>query len=27
MERGLSMELVRVTETAALASTRWVGRG
>ncbi|QKS72780.1 class II fructose-bisphosphatase [Paenalkalicoccus suaedae] len=27
MERGLSMELVRVTEAAALASARWMGRG
>ena len=27
MERSLSMELVRVTELAALSSARWVGRG
>jgi fructose-1,6-bisphosphatase II len=27
MERSLSMELVRVTEAAALASARWVGKG
>src|SRR5699024_11247071 len=27
MERGLSMELVRVTEAAALASAAWVGKG
>ncbi|WP_088104417.1 class II fructose-bisphosphatase [Halalkalibacter urbisdiaboli] len=27
MERSLSMELVRVTEAAALASGRWMGRG
>src|SRR5699024_10187905 len=27
MERSLSMELVRVTEAAALASARWTGRG
>ncbi|SHE97568.1 fructose-1,6-bisphosphatase II [Seinonella peptonophila] len=27
MERSLSMELVRVTETAAIASGRWMGRG
>lgn len=27
MERSLSMELVRVTEAAALASSRWMGRG
>lgn len=27
MERSLSMELVRVTEAAALASARWMGRG
>ncbi|MFD0050836.1 class II fructose-bisphosphatase [Actinomycetes bacterium NPDC127524] len=27
MERSLSMELVRVTELAALASARWMGRG
>lgn len=27
MERSLSMELVRVTEAAALSSARWVGRG
>lgn len=27
MERSLSMELVRVTEGAALASARWMGRG
>lgn len=27
MERSLSMELVRVTEAAALASGRWLGRG
>nr|WGE04869.1 fructose-bisphosphatase class II [Bacillus subtilis] len=25
MERSLSMELVRVTEAAALASARWMG--
>jgi len=27
MERGLSMELVRVTEAAALAAARWMGMG
>jgi fructose-1,6-bisphosphatase II len=27
VERSLSMELVRVTEAAALASARWMGRG
>nr|WGE08872.1 fructose-bisphosphatase class II [Bacillus subtilis] len=27
MERSLSMELVRVTEAAALASARWMARG
>lgn len=27
MERSLSMELVRVTEAAALSSARWVGKG
>ncbi|MHB1653188.1 MAG: class II fructose-bisphosphatase [Desulfitobacteriaceae bacterium] len=27
MERGLTMEFARVTEAAALASARWVGRG
>ena len=27
MERSLSMELVRVTEVAALSSARWMGRG
>jgi fructose-1,6-bisphosphatase II len=27
MERSLSIELVRVTEAAALASARWMGRG
>lgn len=27
MERSLSMELVRVTEAAALQSARWVGKG
>ncbi len=27
MERSLSLELVRVTETAALAAARWMGRG
>lgn len=27
MERSLSMELVRVTEAAAIASARWMGRG
>ena len=27
MERSLSMELVRVTEAAALGSARWMGRG
>lgn len=27
MERSLSMELVRVTEAAALSSARWTGRG
>ncbi|MDR3288877.1 MAG: fructose-bisphosphatase class II, partial [Peptococcaceae bacterium] len=27
MERQLSMEFVRVTEAAALAAARWVGRG
>src|SRR5699024_1226959 len=27
MERGLSMELVRVTEAAALASAAWTGKG
>jgi fructose-1,6-bisphosphatase/sedoheptulose 1,7-bisphosphatase-like protein len=25
--RNLAMELVRVTEAAALAASRWVGRG
>jgi len=25
--RNLAMELVRVTESAALAASRWVGRG
>ena len=27
MERSLSMELVRVTEAAAIASSKWMGRG
>src|SRR5699024_10004515 len=27
MERSLTMALVRVTEAAALASARWMGRG
>ncbi|WP_186580679.1 class II fructose-bisphosphatase [Aquibacillus kalidii] len=27
MERSLSMEIVRITEAAALASARWMGRG
>src|SRR5699024_12754606 len=27
MERSLSMELVRVTEAAALQSAKWVGKG
>src|SRR5699024_7812309 len=27
MERSLTMELVRVTEAAALSSARWTGRG
>ncbi len=27
MERSLSMELVRVTEAAALSSARWMGKG
>src|SRR5690625_2877342 len=27
MERSLTMELVRVTEAAALASARWMGKG
>ena len=27
MERSLTMELVRVTEAAALSSARWMGRG
>ncbi|MEA3321283.1 MAG: class II fructose-bisphosphatase [Bacillota bacterium] len=27
MERSLSMELIRVTEAAALSSARWMGRG
>ncbi|MGN6735470.1 MAG: class II fructose-bisphosphatase [Candidatus Binatia bacterium] len=27
MERSLTMELIRVTEAAALASARWMGRG
>ena len=27
MERSLSMEVVRVTETAAIASAKWMGRG
>src|SRR5699024_1539680 len=27
MERSLTMELVRVTEAAALSSARWVGKG
>ncbi|MET0127383.1 MAG: fructose-bisphosphatase class II, partial [Solirubrobacterales bacterium] len=26
-DRNLALELVRVTEAAALASSRWVGRG
>ena len=26
-DRNLAMELVRVTESAALAASRWVGRG
>ena len=26
-DRNLALELVRVTESAALASSRWVGRG
>ncbi|HEY3491596.1 MAG TPA: fructose-bisphosphatase class II, partial [Solirubrobacterales bacterium] len=26
-DRNLALELVRVTEAAALASARWVGRG
>ena len=25
--RNLALELVRVTETAAIAASRWVGRG
>ncbi|MDN5708712.1 MAG: class II fructose-bisphosphatase, partial [Planococcus sp. (in: firmicutes)] len=27
MERSLSMELVRITEAAAIASSKWMGRG
>ena len=27
MERSLSMELVRVTEAAAVSASRWMGRG
>ncbi|HIX43752.1 MAG TPA: fructose-bisphosphatase class II, partial [Candidatus Kurthia intestinigallinarum] len=27
MKRSLSMEVVRVTEAAAIASARWMGRG
>mgnify|MGYP000858068021 CR=1 FL=1 len=27
MDRNLALELVRVTEAAALASSRWVGKG
>lgn len=27
MERSLSMEVVRVTEAAAIASGKWMGRG
>src|ERR1700704_3574790 len=27
LDRNLAMELVRVTEAAALAASRWVGRG
>jgi len=27
MERNLALELVRVTEAAALASARWMGKG
>lgn len=27
MERSLTMELVRVTEAAAIASARWMGMG
>ncbi len=27
MERNLALEAVRVTEAAALASSRWMGRG
>ena len=27
LDRNLAMELVRVTEAAAMASGRWVGRG
>ena len=27
MERSLSMELVRVTEAAAVSAARWMGRG
>ncbi|MFM8867417.1 MAG: fructose-bisphosphatase class II, partial [Ilumatobacteraceae bacterium] len=26
-DRNLAMELVRVTESAALSASRWVGRG
>jgi fructose-1,6-bisphosphatase II len=26
-DRNLALELVRVTEAAALASARWIGRG
>ncbi|MFM8015542.1 MAG: fructose-bisphosphatase class II, partial [Actinomycetota bacterium] len=26
-DRNLAMELVRVTESAALAASKWVGRG
>ena len=27
MDRNLALELVRVTESAALASARWMGKG
>ena len=27
MNRNLALELVRVTEAAALSSARWIGRG
>ncbi|MEK7355374.1 MAG: fructose-bisphosphatase class II, partial [Bdellovibrionota bacterium] len=27
MDRNLALEFVRITEAAALASSRWMGRG